>query len=232
MSVEVGLAFCAGLTGALGVRELLSAGGAAARLRGPRAGRAIALTVDALVRIGREGRDPGTVERRRLLLAGAGAAFVIGTLLAGPAVGAALVAGGPLIVARALRARREHYRRVVDEGAASMAVALADAVGGGHSLRSAVAEAARSVGGPAGHELRRVAAELAAGAPTDRALESMRARIRSHWRKSWSRNRRGSAFRPSKGCSRGRPPEYRSGSRLRLQYGRPHTRSKTPSQAS
>ena len=38
---------------------------------------------------------------------------------------------------------------------AQMALALADALGGGHSLRGALAEAARGVDGAAGHELRR-----------------------------------------------------------------------------
>ena len=53
------------------------------------------------------------------------------------------------------------------------------ALGAGHSLRGAVAEAAAGVDGSAGHELRRVTAELAAGARTDKALEEMRARVRS-----------------------------------------------------
>ena len=60
-----------------------------------------------------------------------------------------------------------------------MAMALADALGGGHSLRGAVAEAARSLDGPAGHELSRTAAELATGAPTEAALEGLRARAGS-----------------------------------------------------
>jgi tight adherence protein B len=67
----------------------------------------------------------------------------------------------------------------VDDGASQLATALADAIGGGHSLRGAVAEAAETVPGPAGHELRRVAGELAAGASTDEALEAMRVRVRS-----------------------------------------------------
>ena len=41
-----------------------------------------------------------------------------------------------------LGARRERYRRAVDEGAAAAAIAIADAVGGGHSLRGALGEAA------------------------------------------------------------------------------------------
>jgi tight adherence protein B len=67
----------------------------------------------------------------------------------------------------------------VDTGVGEMAVAIADAIGGGRSLRSAVVDAAAGVGGAAGHELRRTAAELAAGATTHAALEAMRGRVRS-----------------------------------------------------
>jgi tight adherence protein B len=42
-----------------------------------------------------------------------------------------------------------------------------------------VAEAAAGVDGAAGHELRRAAAELSAGATTEGALEAMRGRVRS-----------------------------------------------------
>jgi tight adherence protein B len=123
--------------------------------------------------LGRDGRDPGAVERRRLLLAGAGAAFAIGMLIAGPLAGLALAAGGPWAVARVLRARRERYRRTVDAEVPGLALALADALAGGHSLRGALSEARRSVSGAAGHELRRTVAELDAGAPTEDALEAM-----------------------------------------------------------
>ena len=78
--------------------------------------------------LGREGRDPGAVERRRLLLAGAGVAFALGAFLAGPAAGLALAAGGPWAVARVLRARRERYRRAVDAEVPGMALAVADAL--------------------------------------------------------------------------------------------------------
>jgi tight adherence protein B len=78
-----------------------------------------------------------------------------------------------------LRARRDRYRRSVDAGAADIAIALADALSGGHSLRGAIVSAARSVPAAPGNELRRVAAELELGAATDDALEAMRGRIRS-----------------------------------------------------
>jgi len=139
----------------------------------------VAAMVDALVRAGREGRDPGAVERRRLLLAGSACAFVAGVVTFGPLLGLALAAGGPWAVARLLAARRRRYREAVDAGVAELAVAIADAIGGGRSLRAALGEVAGGVGGAAGHELRRTAAELAAGAATGDALEAMRIRVRS-----------------------------------------------------
>ena len=168
MSAAVLSAGVAGMAGALGAADL--AGGAI------RAAPALANTV---VSVGREGRDPGAAERRRLLLAGAGAALVVGWALAGPLPGVALGCGGPWAVARVLRARRERFRRAVDAGVPTLALAVADALAGGHSLRAALTEASRSTRGAARHELRRVCDELAIGAPTDAALEAMRARVSS-----------------------------------------------------
>jgi tight adherence protein B len=82
-------------------------------------------------------------------------------------------------VARVLAERRRRYRAAVEAGLPELAVAIADALAGGCSLRSALTEAASGVVGAAGHELRRTAAELAAGAATDGALEAMRRRARS-----------------------------------------------------
>jgi tight adherence protein B len=130
--------------------------------------------------VGSEGRDPAAAERRRLLAAGAGALLVLGLLVGGPLAGVGLASGGPWLVGRLLRARRERYRRAVDDGAAGLALAVADALGGGHSLRGALHEASRGVPGAAGRELRRVSAELGLGARTDEALEAMRRRVPSH----------------------------------------------------
>jgi tight adherence protein B len=170
------LAFAAGTFGLLGLSQLA---GGEAPARWQRAVRGAAGLVDVVVRVGSEGRDPGAVERRRLLLAGAAVAAMAGLAMAGPLAGLALGSGGPWLVSRLLRARREHFRRAVEREAAGLAVALADALAGGHSLRGALAEAAQGVPGPAGHELRRVVAELAAGAATDDALEALRARVPS-----------------------------------------------------
>jgi tight adherence protein B len=84
------------------------------------------------------------------------------------------------LLSRVLHARRERYRSAVEDGAAEIAIAMSDALSGGHSLRGAVGAAARSLAGAPGHELRRVDAELALGARTEDALEAMRARIRGH----------------------------------------------------
>ena len=177
MTPAVALAFAAGAFGLLGASQL--ARGRAALERGPRLARALAKLVDVVVRLGSEGRDPAAAERRRLLLAGALLAAAAGTALVGPLGGAVLGAGGPWLVARLLRSRREHYRRAVERESAGLAVGLADALTAGHSLRGALAEAADGLVGPAGHELRRVIAELRAGASTDDALEALRRRVAS-----------------------------------------------------
>jgi tight adherence protein B len=175
----VAATFAAAALGLLCAAELAASLARAALVRLPAAGHALAGMVDSVLRAGTHGRDPGAAERRRLLACGAALAFTVGAIAAGPAVGLAAGAAGPWAVARVLRARREHYRRAVDSGAADMAVAVADAIGGGHSLGGALAEAATTVTGPAGQELRRVAADVAAGSRTDTALEDLRRRTGS-----------------------------------------------------
>ena len=173
------LAFCAAGLGVAAVAQLAS--GFADTLGSQTAGvvRAVAAAVDALLRLGREGREPGAVERRRLLVLGALASLAVGTLVLGPAAGVLLALGAPGLVGRALRARRLAYRRAVERGAPAIATAVADALAGGHSLRAALAEAATGVGGAGGAELRRVAAALAAGQRTEAALEALRLRCPS-----------------------------------------------------
>jgi tight adherence protein B len=163
----------------LALSEAMAVALPAARGRAPLAFRRAATLVDVVVRAGSEGRDPRAVERRRLLWAGAAGALAVGWIVAGPVVGLVLAAAGPWTVARLLRARHEHYRRAVDAGAGEVAISLADGLAAGHSLRGAVAEATLAVGGAAGAELRRTAAELAAGARTEAALDDLRTRTGS-----------------------------------------------------
>jgi tight adherence protein B len=177
VSEAAALAFFGGAAAAVGFAELISMTLRRAAVRAP--GLAAALA-ESVARVGREGRDPGALERRRLLLAAGVLGLVLGAIVAGPLAGVGLATGAPWAASRALRARRERHRQAVDAGAAAIAVALADALGGGHSLRGAVAEAARGgVPGAAGRELRRLAGELAVGSRTDDALEALRARVGS-----------------------------------------------------
>jgi tight adherence protein B len=175
--VTVTFGFMCGAAAAVWLVELALAAGRALSAHAPVLAAALA---DTVARVGREGRDPGRVERRRLLAVAAVAGFAAGAILVGPELGLALAAAAPWVALRALRARRDRHRRAVDAGAAAVAIALADALGGGHSLRGAVAEAARGgVPGAAGRELRRLAGELALGSRTDDALEALRARVGS-----------------------------------------------------
>jgi len=174
------LAFVSASFAVAGLASLASALAPAVRARAPRLSLAVSALADTVVRAGREGRDPGALERRRLLVAGALTALAAGTLIAGPRAGVVAAVAGPFVLSRLLHTRRERYRLAVEEGAAEIAIALSDALAGGRSLRGAIGAAARSLAGPPGRELRRVHAELELGARTEDALESMRARIRGH----------------------------------------------------
>ena len=179
MSPALLYGFAAGCLGPLGLHALMAGRGGALWARLPSALRALATLTDAVVSAGREGRDPGTAERRRLLIAGAALALALGTLVVGPAAGLALAAGAPWTLARVLAGRHERYRRAIGAGAATIAGAVADALSGGHSLRGALSQAATGLTGPPARELGRVARELALGVPTDDALEGLRARAGS-----------------------------------------------------
>jgi tight adherence protein B len=171
------LAFAAAAIAVAALADIAAGFAGAAAGRAPRMAVPFRAGADVFARAGREGRNPAVAERRLLLAGGAAIAFAGGVFLFGLKGGFVAAAIAPTVAARALRARRERYRRAVEAGAADIAIALADALSGGHSLRGAVIGAARSLDGPPGHELRRVAAEMELGARTDDALERMRRRI-------------------------------------------------------
>src|SRR5215213_746609 len=171
------LAFVAAAALACAVVDLASAVGP--RITGVGQGLGFRSVTNAFARAGNEGLDPGAPERRRLLASGSVGAFAAGWFVFGLAGAIAGAAVAPAIAGRMLRARRARYRAAVEAGAGEIAVALADALSGGHSLRGAVISAAGSLPGAPGHELRRVAAELELGAATDAAMDAMRARIAS-----------------------------------------------------
>jgi len=179
VSVHLPLAFAAGAAGAVAAARLAEEIAPGAIARASRLVLAVSSAANALLRLGREGREPGAVERRQLLVCGAVAAFFAGTLLAGPPAGAVVALAAPLAVSRALRARRLAYRAAVERDAPVMALAIADALSGGSSLRGALADAPATLGGAGGVELGRVSAELAAGQPTAGALDALRLRCSS-----------------------------------------------------
>ena len=114
------------------------------------------------------------------MLAGASLAFALGAFFAGAAAGLALAAGQPGRWRASCARGASAYRRAVDSEVPGIALAVADALAGGHSLRSALGEATRVQRAPPGTSVApHSAAELAAGAPTEQALEAMRSRVRS-----------------------------------------------------
>jgi tight adherence protein B len=164
----------AGLAGALAVT---GAWEAVAAVEQASLARAVARWSAPLRAARREGRAPTAPERRRLALVGAGALLAGGWLVAGPIAGVACAASGPVVVAQFLRARRARWRGDLASGAPVAARALADALGGGHAVRGAVAVAADGgVPGAAGRELQAAGRALALGARTEDVLEDLRAR--------------------------------------------------------
>lgn len=173
MSAAVLLALAAatgGLT-AVAAREAL--------LAAPRAAAWLAGAARPLARAGREGYSPSTAEQRRLGALGSAAIFAVVVFLLGPGPLALAAAAGPLAAGSLVARRRERYRRAIERSMPDVAVAVADAISSGASVRAALAEAASSLQGPPARELARVAAELELGASTREALDSLRRRVRS-----------------------------------------------------
>lgn len=132
-----------------------------------------------LARARNEGYTPSRPERRRLAGLGAGAALLIGLLLAGPGFAFPLAAVGAVAAAGAVSRGRTRYRRGVESALPEIALALADSLAAGRSLRGALAGAAASLDGAAEAEMARLGAELELGSPTAEALGAMRSRLRS-----------------------------------------------------
>jgi tight adherence protein B len=122
----------------------------------------------------RSGREPTSPQRRRLMLVAAASLVGAGWLAAGPWAGLALGAAAPWIARLALRARQARQRAQVAAQAPAIARAIGDALAGGHSVRGALAAAAQGggVAGPAGEELRLMAAALELGERTDDVLRA------------------------------------------------------------
>jgi tight adherence protein B len=171
--------------GALPVLAGAASGGLAALaareavLASPALGRWLRAAVEPLRRAGREGYAPSAPERRRLALLGALAALAGGWFLAGASVALPMAVAGPGLAAWALASRRARYRRAVEGSLPDVAVAVADSLAAGRSLRASLAAATASLDGPAAVELARLRAELELGAATAAALAEWRRRMRS-----------------------------------------------------
>jgi tight adherence protein B len=136
--------------------------------------------LEPLARAGREGRVPTAPERRRLWGVAAATLLSAGWLVGETALGVLAALAGPAIVLGAVRARRRRWREELRRAAPACARTMADALGAGRSIRSALADAAVSAEGAAAHELRLAAHALALGEPTDTVLVRLRGRAGSH----------------------------------------------------
>ena len=134
---------------------------------------------EPLARAGKEGRAPTAPERRRLWAVATGALLVAGWLVGGPVLGVLAAFGGPAVVLAAVRARRRRWREELRHAAPGCARVMADALGAGRSIRTAIADAAASAEGAAGHELKTAAGALALGEATEAVLIRLRDRTRS-----------------------------------------------------
>jgi tight adherence protein B len=135
--------------------------------------------LEPLERAGREGYSPSTPERRRLAALGTATAAVGGWFVGGMALALPLAVAGPLLAASALSARRRRYKRAVERSLPDVALAVADSLSAGSSLRAALPAASSSLDGPVSVELARIGAELELGTPTGSAVAAWRRRMRS-----------------------------------------------------
>jgi tight adherence protein B len=165
------LGAAAGALVALGTREAVLAFPALARW--------VREAVRPLTRAREEGYAPSLSERRKLAALGAGAALVAGLLLAGPGVALPLAVAGAATGATAVNRGRSRYRRSVESALPEIAMAVADSLSAGRSLRGSLTAAAASLDGPAQVELARLGAELEMGTPTGEALGTLRDRMSS-----------------------------------------------------
>lgn len=158
---------------------LLALAAREALLASPAAARWLRLALEPLRRAEREGYAPSTLERRRLVLLGTGAAALGGWFLGGLALALPLAVAGPAAVGWAIAGRRRRYRRAVERSLPEVATAIADSLSAGRSLRASLPAAVASLDGPPARELARLGAELDLGAPTVAVVEGWRRRLGS-----------------------------------------------------
>jgi tight adherence protein B len=161
----------AGGLAALGAREAVLATPAIAEW--------LRAALEPLERVAREGYSPSLPERRRLAVLGTLAATAAGWFLAGATAALPLAVAGPSLAALAIKRRRDRYRRAVERALPDVAIAIADSLSAGRSLRASLPAAAISLDGPPTVELAQLGAELEMGAPTAAAVSAWRRRMHS-----------------------------------------------------
>jgi tight adherence protein B len=139
----------------------------------------VQVALEPLRRAGREGYSPSVPERRRLAVLGTIAAIVGGWFVAGLALAIPLAVAGPALAAAAINARRKRYRSAVERALPDVALAVADSLTAGRSLRASLPAAAVSLDGPPAVELARLGVDLQLGSPTADAIAAWRGRMRS-----------------------------------------------------
>ncbi len=158
---------------------LLALAGREAWLASPAAARWLRFALEPLRRAGEEGYAPSVLERRRLAALATVAAIAAGWFFGGLVLALPLALAGPGTVGWAIGARRRRYRRAVERSLPEVAMAIADSLSAGRSLRASLPAAAASLDGPPALELSRLAAELDLGAPIVAVVASWRQRMRS-----------------------------------------------------
>lgn len=135
--------------------------------------------LDPLARARSEGYSPSTLERRRIAAIGTAAAVGGGWFVGGIPLALPFAIAGPALGGWAIASRRGRYRRAVERSLPDVALAVADSLSAGRSLRASLPAAASSLDGPPAVELARLGAELELGAPTLAAVGAWRRRMRS-----------------------------------------------------
>jgi len=158
---------------------LLSVSAREAVLASPALVRWVRIALEPLQRAGRDGYAPSNPERRRLAVLGSVVTVTAGWFVGGVSLALPLTVAGPGLAAWALAGRRRRYRRAVERALPDIALAVADSLSAGRSLRASLPAAASSLDGPASVELARLGAELDLGAATGHAIAAWRRRMRS-----------------------------------------------------
>lgn len=139
----------------------------------------VQVALEPLRRAGREGYSPSVPERRRLAALGTVVAILGGWFVAGLTLALPLAVAGPVLAATAINARRKRYRSAVERALPDVALAVADSLTAGRSLRASLPAAAASLDGPPAVELARLGADLHLGLPTIDSIAAWRDRMRS-----------------------------------------------------